>query len=609
VDAYVVEGPFPTVSYRSGLCVYEEALVRGQLVARGWNAAGFMGPEAVRFDPATHPAPQSFWLEMDGQLLASHWEWEGVTRQQRREGLHVAVALRHAVRPVAVRVHMLLDGTPILTRWLEVTNRGERPAALSVACPWSGVLQSLGSREACAAALEGRLYALGYMQDAHHLDEGAFGWRALPPAAYRVDGRYRRNRHRHPMFVLRNEHTGEHWIGQLAWSGGYAFEFDCEPDWRADGATARLTFRAGPDGPAPLRVLAPGETVKSPELHLGLLYGDLDACVQAMHDHLRRSVLWPPVPGRSGLVESGIGPEQEITYEAVYHEMDTAAAIGAEVFFIDASWYTPPKGNWASTVGDWDVGSRFPDGLAPIRERAHELGLRFGLWMEPERLGAESRTLAEHPDWVQQRYDGRRRGDLDLTRPEVAAWMEGQITRVIEEHRLDFFRLDYNVGNIGAGFQTLREGFVENNYWRYYDVLYALFERLRRRFPDVIFENCASGGGRTDLGMVRLMTHTWVTDWQLAPRAFSITNGMTMALPPERIDRLFGMGQNGHRYADLDFQARLCILVHPTLGYLHHVPAPPNPQQVARVRHHVERYKTFIRPFHPHCRVYHHTPA
>ncbi|MBI3971006.1 MAG: hypothetical protein HY332_06925 [Chloroflexi bacterium] len=73
VDTYTVEEPFPTVSYRSGLGVYEESLVRGQFVARGWNAAGFMGPEAVRFDPATHPAPQSFWLEMDGQLLASHW--------------------------------------------------------------------------------------------------------------------------------------------------------------------------------------------------------------------------------------------------------------------------------------------------------------------------------------------------------------------------------------------------------------------------------------------------------------------------------------------------------------------------------------------------------
>ena len=121
--------------------------------------------------------------------------------------------------------------------------------------------------------------------------------------------------------------------------------------------------------------------------------------VQAMHDHLRRGVLGTP----AGLVESGVGPEQEITPERVFFEMATASSFGAELFFIDASWYAAPKSNWHATVGDWRVGSRFPEGLAPFRTRAHELGMRFGLWMEPDRLGRESRAHQEHPDWLQQR--------------------------------------------------------------------------------------------------------------------------------------------------------------------------------------------------------------
>ena len=133
--------------------------------------------------------------------------------------------------------------------------------------------------------------------------------------------------------------------------------------------------------------------------------------------------------------------------------------------------------------------------------------------------------------------------------------MEEQISRVISENELDFFRLDYNVGNIGAGFQSIRDGYVENNYWRYYEALYAIFAQLRQRFPNVIFENCASGGARTDIGMVRYFSHTWVTDWQIAPRSFSITNGMTSALPPEYVDRLFGMGQSGHLRSEFDVQA------------------------------------------------------
>lgn len=73
-DVHFVAEPSPTVSYRSGLTVYEESLVRGQLVGRSWNGAGFIGPEAERFDPSTHPAPRAFWIEFDGQLLGSHWE-------------------------------------------------------------------------------------------------------------------------------------------------------------------------------------------------------------------------------------------------------------------------------------------------------------------------------------------------------------------------------------------------------------------------------------------------------------------------------------------------------------------------------------------------------
>ncbi len=610
VDVYCVAAPFPTIAYRSGLTVYEESLVNGQFVGRAWNGAGFINPEAERFDPSTHPTPQAFWIELDGQLLGSHWEWAGLQQERRGKDLHVVVELVHRVRPVDLRIHTLLDGTPILTRWIEITNRSERPASLSAAFPWSGVLQSMVSDDVRRAALDGQLYSVGYMGDAQWGNEGEFRWHALPPSGYRVDGRYRRGRHRHPMFILRNELTGEHFIGQLAWSGGYAFEFDLEPDWRSEGGPprtfTRLFFRAGPDAPPSLRVLAPGETVTTPELHLGLILGDLDASIQAMHDHLRQSVLGVP----AGLVESGVGPEQEITPEIVFHEIETAASFGAELFFIDASWYAPPKSNWYATVGDWQVGSRFPGGLAPFRQRAHELGMRFGLWMEPERLGRESQMAQEHPDWLQRRYDGRSsHGDLDLTRPEIVAWVEAQITRVISEYELDFFRLDYNVGNLGAGFQTVRDGFVENNSWRYYEALYAMFARLRKRFPNVIFENCASGGGRTDLGMVRHFSHTWVTDWQIAPRSFSITNGMTMALPPEYVDRLFGMGQSGHLRGDIDFQARLCILVHPTLGWINPIGSRPNPVQLARIRHAVDLYKNFVRPFQRTSRIYHHTPT
>ena len=605
-DIFLSHDPDPTITYRSGLAAYQESLSRGQLVGRSWNGSGYTNPEPERFDAAAHPAPQAFWVEVDGQLLRSHWEWSDFRQSEGEDGLTAVLELRHTVRPVVIRVHTRLDGTPILTRWLEIVNCSEQPAALSAAFPWSGVLQT-GEHD---IDYEESPYSVGYFIDTHWGNEGDFDWRALPYAGYRIDGRYRRDRHRHPLFIVRNHRSGEQFVGTLAWSGGYSFEFDLDDG--DERGSSRLWFRAGPDGPAPLRVIGPGETVATPEMHLGIVIGDFDACIHALHDHLRASVIPPQAPEHAGLVVSGIGPEQELTPDLIFSEIDACADVGAEVFLIDASWYTPPHGSWHATVGDWHVSlERFPEGLKPFRDYVHDRGMKFGLWMDGERVGPESKVAKERPEWLARPYgeEGGLRGLIDLTKPDVAEWMESEIDRLIVEHELDLFRLDYNIGNIGAGGYSEQSGFIENAYWRYYEAVYNIYGRLSARHRHVIFQNCASGGARTDVGMVRYFDHTWVTDWQIAPRAFSITNGMTMALPPERVDRLAGMGQSGQRTAELDFQFRLPLFVHPSLNWFHLKDANPNPVQLARIRNAVQIYKNFVRPIHATSRIYHHTPV
>ena len=326
------------------------------------------------------------------------------------------------------------------------------------------------------------LYSLGYFENTHWGNEGDFRWHDLPAAGYRVDGRFRRDRHRHPFFVLRNNATGEHFIGQLAWSGGYSFEFDLDTDPGFLDQAARLFFRAGPDAPAPQRIIAPQEAVALPEMHLGLVFGDLDAAIQAMHDHLRQSVMMPQARGHGEWVESGIGPEIEITPEQVFNAIEAASQAGAEVFFIDASWYSPPLGNWWTTVGNWEVNrQRFPEGIEPFRQRVHEKGMLWGLWMDAERIGAESQVAKDHPDWIVSGSDGQKRSDglLDLANPAVGRWLEAQIDQVITKNELEFFRLDYNTLAPSVGYHTLRDGFVENGYWRYYETIYAMYDRLR----------------------------------------------------------------------------------------------------------------------------------
>jgi alpha-galactosidase len=152
------------------------------------------------------------------------------------------------------------------------------------------------------------------------------------------------------MFVVRNEWTGEHYIGQLAWSGGYAFEFDLCNGSGDLPVSPRLFFRAGVDAPPPLRMIAPGETITTPEMHLGMVIGDLDTAVQAMHDHVRTSVMLPQPRGRGCWVEAAAaGDLFELTPELVHHCIDIGADIGAEVFFIDAGWYANRNTYWATT--------------------------------------------------------------------------------------------------------------------------------------------------------------------------------------------------------------------------------------------------------------------
>jgi alpha-galactosidase len=612
-DVLLADGPEPIVSYRTGWVVYEESLSKGQFVGRGWNGAGYVNFYDGRLNPDEYPMPEAFRLEIDGQLLATDWKWAGLQKLPSAAGsAQTAITLEHGVRPVTVKVCTKLDGTAVITRWLEITNTGKQPSALAVASPWSGVLLKTDRWRSHLEGTSLPLYSVGYFESSRWGQEGDFHWHDMPEAGYSVDGRYRHGRYRHPLFLLRNNATGELFIGQLAWTGGYSFDFELDSrmgERAALESAAALTFSAGPDGPPPLRVIAPGETVTTPEMHLGLVFGDLDAAVQAMHTHLRKSVLMPQARGRAAWVESGIGPELEITPEQLTHSIDAAAEGGAEVFFIDASWYAAPFSNWWKTVGDWNVDlKRFPEGLKPFRDRVHAAGMLWGLWMDAERIGEDSAVAKQHPDWLAMNYDGERKigGLLDLTNPDAAKWMEQQIVRVIEENQLDFFRLDYNT-DPGRGIKTARDGFIENGYWRYYDTLYGIYDRLRTRFPKVIFENCAGGGGRTDIGMVRRFGHTDVTDWQIAPRSFTITNGMTMALPPEYIDRLLG-GQDGQTAAEFDFQARLLLFLQPKFGFLYPAGAQPNPIFMQRIKHWVDLYKNFVRPFIDTSRIYHHTP-
>ena len=618
---------YPIMRYDTGMVVYQEALIEGQYLLV--NASAMGRPKAreaiwhsyrggVFADRPLRRRQHAFQLEADGQLLTDRWRWLDAheTLATRAGCQEWVVELRHELRPIRVAVHTRLDGTQFLVRWLEITNEGDEPAALSAVSPWSGqVWERVGHpwvTTPLSAFPEGA-FSVGRYTDTQPGAEGCFDWSPLPPGRYAFDTLHGRSGWGTPFCMLRNEVTGELAVIHLAWSGNWEMEFinDDEPNRYAGHNVPRdacLYARIGMAGPAPLRVLEPSETAKTPAVHIGFLFGGLDEGVQALHTHLRQSVMLPLPAGRENRVEvnhTGFTMNAQVTEAQLYEDIDVAADAGAELFMLDAGWFGSENATWAEVVGDWDQESPLlVSGVKAAFDRVRKRGMLTGLWVEAERMGPASRALRRHPDWQMTRR-GSSIPNLDLSKPEVAEHLESTIVDIIERYELDCFRLDYNI-SVGEGGEVVRGGYAENTLWRYYDALYGIFDRIHRRFPNLLLENCSSGGGRMDLGMLSRFHWTQLTDkWSPAP-TLKIVNGTTLCLPPERCETILGAIAEG--VADLNFMLRVGLFGHMCLSGIYPTMAERHIQSREHWLHAISLYKAFVRPMLPTCRMFHHTP-
>jgi len=642
-QAFVVsDATEPGVHYESELTIVDEALVGGHWIGQYWSALGRVQPgdESVpelgagREIGAPEPVDTAaFRLVIDDVDLSGGWTWVGASEVRedagnvgRRTGHHYVVELRHRVTPVQVRIHTQLDGSAFLIRWLEVANLSDRSMAINAVDCWSGLVWRVHNYVQLVPEQAGSVFKVGYYASSMWGYEGDFAWEPVASGDRRIEGRIGRSGWGRPAVIVGNEAQGEFLSVELAWSGNWGISLSCRQDVRfhADRRygglpEARLGVAVGPVGAdQAVRVLAARETVDTPAVHIARFHGDLDACVQALHEHAREAVLAPQVPEREQrfIYNAGVYRNDWWNEADLKRHVDIAAEHGAELLIIDAGWYGREPGLWHDNVGDWTEGPWLSNGLLPVREYVREKGLLFGLWMEPESIGPNSDLLTAHPDWVLTR-DGKPFGirdqivgrALDLSKPEVAEWVEGQIGDLIQRYDLDLFRLDYNTVAFEGGNRVM-DGMVENTLWRHCEVLFGIFDRMRIRFPKVVFENCAGGGGRTDLGIMARFHTTWISDWMRAPRAVQILNGMSLTLPPEVCSRAFALvGGPTASAGDLQTQLRVPLFGHPCYSRTAPLWSAANPVATELIMHHIRLYKDFIRPMLSTCRVFHHTPV
>lgn len=614
-DIYYQPGETPVFCYRSGLAVYEETLFNGVLVSSGYNAAGY--PLDVlkncpsRLNPVEFHEPSSFNIEIDGQCIdfgLKFADFETVTDENKTEAV---LTLESEVKPVRLKIHTTLDGTQMFSRYIEIENLSESSMNLSRLVLLGGGIEKTNRRHYTSDNDINKIYSAGYFDSDKWGREGEFAWHDLTPDVLTVNCRFGRDRFRHPLIFIRNNLSGVMYFSQIAWSGGCGFSVDHHADYERSDSS--LAFKAEITSHKPLTVIPPKSTFISPEVHMGVIAGGLDDAINEMHSHIRKSVLnMPEASPKQCLVGAGMGAEHDMSVETTKIYAKRFADAGAEVFIIDAGWECPPakETEWGTYNGiNIPNPERYPNGMAEISDYCHSLGIKFGLWVDIENMGSKSKIYEEHPEWRAKTQLGIRSGNLiDMSRPEAARWAEDELARIIKEYKLDLLRVDHNVSF--RDYFTMRDagtGVTECLSMRHHNAVYKMYENLKRRFPEVIFENCAGGGGRTDLGMMKYFNHSWVSDCQRAPRSLTVTNGMTMALPPERVDRLFA-GMGCHEHGTIDLQMRNAMLTHMSLNVIAPVSTLQNPVQAEFVRHSVAVYKSFIRPFLPESKIYHHTP-
>lgn len=311
----------------------------------------------------------------------------------------------------------------------------------------------------------------------------------------------------------------------LGWSGNSTLRAERTPAGHALLGASEL-LRSGEIE------LAPGESYATP-IAYGSWGDGLTELSARFHAELRARPTHPRRPR----------PVTLNTWEAVYfdHSLERltelavqAALVGVERFVLDDGWFLGRRDDTAG-LGDWTVDRTvWTEGLTPLIFRVHELGMEFGIWVEPEMVNPDSELAREHPDWIlgaggRLPASARQQQVLDLAHPDAYAYILGALDALLSEYDIAYLKWDHNRDLLEAVAPRSGHAAVHENVL----AVYRLFDELKARHPGLEIESCASGGARVDLGVLDHTDRIWTSDCIDPLERQTIQAYTGLVVPPE----------------------------------------------------------------------------
>lgn len=396
--------------------------------------------------------------------------------------------------------------------------------------------------------------------------------RKLEMGIQSVDSTRGNSSHNHNPFVIlkrpdTTEFTGEAIGFSLVYSGNFLAQAEVD-SW---GVT-RLTM-----GINPFHFnwkLAPGESFQTPEAVMVYTSDGLNRMSQAFHQLYRTRLArgyWRDRP-RPILINNWEATYFDFTEDKLVAIAQAAKNDGIELFVLDDGWFGARCNDFAG-LGDWTANKdRLPNGIQGLAERIDALGMKFGLWFEPEMVNEDSDLFRAHPDWRictpgRRVSHGRNQFVLDFTQQQVVDCIYDQMAAILGGAKVSYVKWDMNRSITEAFSASLPADQQGEVFHRYILGVYQLYDRLTTAFPQVLFESCASGGGRFDPGMLYYAPQGWVSDDSDAIERLKIQYSTSMCYPISSIGAHVSVVPNHQIYRITPLATRANVACFGTFGY------------------------------------------